>query len=117
MKPTISLFWSQIDCEKPNVCYVQARYGGGPIVAQLHLSVDEQAGWIGSLFVQEHARKKGLASLLIERACAISRAYKFESVGLSVHKDNKAAKSLYRKLGFVGFMDGHEGYQQLIKIL
>jgi GNAT superfamily N-acetyltransferase len=117
MKPLITLLWSQIDCEKPNAVYIHARFKSGGVAAQLRLEVSEKAGWVGALFVEENHRKKGLASLLLYRAFAICKRLGFETIGLVVHNDNQDARRLYRKLGFVGFTDGHEGYQQFIKVL
>lgn len=116
MKPKISLFWSQIDVEKPNCVYIQARYEG-PVVAQLRLDVNDGAGWIGALYIQEACRGKGLGSLLVQRACSICKNLKFESVGLTVHEDNEKARKLYRHLGFVAFTSGYDKYQQFIKLL
>lgn len=116
-RPIISLFWSQIDTEQPNAVYVQARYRDGGTVAQLRLEVSDKAGWIGSLFVGPGYRKRGLASLLLGRAFGICRQMGFESVGLTVAHKNDDAKRLYKKMGFVGFTDGYEGYQQLVKPL
>ncbi|MET4106043.1 GNAT family N-acetyltransferase [Hymenobacter sp. UYP22] len=117
MKPVISLFWSQIDVDKPNTVYIQARFPGGATVAQLCLDVEDSAGWIRAVYVQEAYQGRGLGSLLLGRAFAVCRALHFESVGLTVHHENRKARTLYQRLGFMRFLDGHENYQQYIKPL
>lgn len=116
MKPHISLFWSQIDVDKPNTVYIQALYNK-KVAAQLRLSVDGKAGWIGALYVQPEYRNKGLGNLLLYRAFAICRAYGFQSVGLTVHDDNKQAQELYKKHGFIPYREGYEHYQEYVKQL
>jgi ribosomal protein S18 acetylase RimI-like enzyme len=116
-KPIISLFWSQIDAEKPNAVYIHARYQSGGVVGQLRLETNDKAGWIGSLFVNPEHRGKGLATLLINYAFAICRRFEFESVGLNVKHENTNAQRLYKSLGFVGFTDSYDGYQQYVKVL
>jgi ribosomal protein S18 acetylase RimI-like enzyme len=117
MKPTISLFWSQIDCDKPNAVYIQARYGSGRVIAQLKIDIHESAAWIASIYIQPEYRNRGLGSLLIGRAFSVCKRMNLESVGLTVRKENESAERLYRRLGFVSHVDGYEGYNQLVKTI
>jgi len=117
MKPIISLFWSQIDVAEPNICYIQARYPGGTTVAQLRLDVDDEAGWIAGIYVQPSSQGKGLGSLLLEYAFAVCRQRGFALVGLSVHHENVRAQQLYKRLGFITYLQGYENCQQYIKVL
>lgn len=117
MKPILSVFWSQIDVAEPNICYIQARYGSGSPVAQLRLDVDDEAGWIGGIYVQPSYQGRGLGSLLLQYAFAICRQRGFACVGLSVSHENVRAQQLYKRLGFITYLQGHEGCQQYIKVL
>lgn len=81
------------------------------------LRLDPKDGYILSAFVQEAHRGAGIGSALIERACALCRERSHEVIGLSVADDNPRARELYRRLGFIKYASGHEGYTQFIKVL
>lgn len=81
------------------------------------LRLDPKDGYILSIFVEEQSRGWGIGSKLIERACEICKERGHEVIGLSVADDNPRARQLYRRLGFIKYASGHEGYTQFIKVL
>jgi ribosomal protein S18 acetylase RimI-like enzyme len=74
-------------------------------------------GYIMSIFVIEEARGKGMGTQLVQMACSVLHESGRKTVGLSVHKDNEAARRLYERLGFLPYMPGHDDYTQFIKVL
>jgi ribosomal protein S18 acetylase RimI-like enzyme len=57
-------------------------------------------GSIEILAVEEHYRRKGIATLLLERLLSAFRKRGIDTATLSVPADEKGAKQLYDKLGF-----------------
>lgn len=74
-------------------------------------------GFIRSVFVAEERRGCRVGTLLLEAACEWCRRNNRESVGLSVADNNPRARQLYRRLGFIKYVAGLEGYTQFIKPL
>lgn len=73
----------------------------GKVIGSCRLaSIKSDAPQIDTLFVERAYRRKGLATELISEAINWAKKAGKESVGLSVHKKNKSALALYRKLGF-----------------
>lgn len=58
-------------------------------------------GWVYDVQVVESERGNGVGEALMRFAIETSRKRGFESAGLMVRANNKAAYSLYEKLGFV----------------
>lgn len=85
----------------------------------LRMEVDKEGspGWIGPLFVAEGNRGHGLGTKLLEQAFEVARRFGFKTVGLSVKRTNEGARRLYDRLGFLPYLTGHEGYDQLVKVL
>ncbi|QNH60745.1 GNAT family N-acetyltransferase [Hymenobacter sediminicola] len=84
------------------------------IVAICRVDAD---GYIMSLWVQESHRNQGLGSQLIERACELLKGKGKQVAGLSVNDKNEGAQRLYKRLGFLPYVPGHDGYTQYIKVL
>lgn len=76
----------------------------GMILAQyydpLPISKYKRKGYISNLFIMQDYRGKGLGVKLIETAEGWLKRNKTEHITLEIHKDNKAALSLYRKVGY-----------------
>lgn len=77
----------------------------------------DPAGFILSVFVAEDCRGLGIGSTLIERAVEICKERGAETIGLWVADDNARAQQLYRRLGFLKYITGHEGHTQFVKPL
>lgn len=77
----------------------------------------DPAGFILSVFVHEDSRGWGIGAKLIERACALCAERGCESIGLSVADNNPRARQLYRRLGFIKYVEGHEGHTQFVRPL
>lgn len=56
---------------------------------------------IDSVFIEEEYRHQGIGKQVIKKALELARKKKVDSVELVVNKDNKIAKSLYKKAGFI----------------
>ena len=79
-----------------------AEDGRGRIVATCGLSpVDAQAVELRKMYVLPDARRRGLASRLLELALAFAKARGFERVELETASVLREAIALYRKAGFV----------------
>ena len=74
-------------------------------------------GFILSVLVEEARRGNKVGSLLVYAACHWCQKAGRESVGLSVSDSNPRARELYRRLGFIQYIPGHDGYTQFIKPL
>lgn len=59
-----------------------------------------EVGWIGDLFVKEEFRRRGMATKLIEKATVWLKKHRKKSIRLTVHRRNKRARRLYKKVGF-----------------
>ena len=114
---TLSELSVQIDTDKPTAIYVFAHNKGLQPVGMLRLEINEPAGWIGALFVEEPYRGKGVGKQLLNRAFDLCREMGKTMVALTVADKNEGAQRLYKSLGFAPFMAGHEGYMQYIKTL
>lgn len=108
-----------VDSDEVNVVYIYAHQAASQPVAMLRLDVDKTSspGWIGPLFVAEGQRGLGLGTALLERAFEVAQRFGLKTVGLSVKRTNEGARRLYDRLGFVPYLTGHEGHDQLIKLL
>lgn len=109
-----------IDVVEPNFIYVFAHdplnLASNP-VGFAKLSIDEPASYIHALFVEESVRGLGVGEGLLNRCFKLSRDLGKVFIGLSVKKENEGARRLYERVGFKPYLDGHEGYAQLIKQL
>jgi ribosomal protein S18 acetylase RimI-like enzyme len=88
--------------------------GPAGAIGMLRLSPD---GFIKSLFVKEEYRQGGIGTQLMEAALVWCCNNKLESVGLWVSDSNLLAQKLYRRLGFLKYVGGHEGYTQYVRPL
>jgi len=61
---------------------------------------DTKVGWIYDILVLPEHRGKGVGEALMRHALKVSRERGFAQMGLMVNAKNKAAWSLYEKLGF-----------------
>lgn len=114
----ISQITVQIDTDKPTETYYLAHTGKVAPDGMLRLGLDEEhTGWVGSVFVNEDARGKGVATALLEQVIADCRQAGKQFVSLTVADKNEGAQRLYKRLGFVPFMKGTEGYMQYLKTL
>lgn len=67
-------------------------------------SVSARRTWIlNDLFVAEHARRRGIASLLLQSAASFARADGALRLELETDRGNAAAQALYRSLGWVEY--------------
>ncbi|TGE22815.1 GNAT family N-acetyltransferase [Hymenobacter metallicola] len=107
---------SEIDSSKMLYLFAHAPSQLAP-VAMLRLDMTEPAGWISSLWVHPEHRKRGLASSLISRAVVNCKERSLQTIGLTVHNDNADARKLYERRGFLQYINSHEGYTQLVKVL
>lgn len=107
----------QIDTDKPSAIYLLMHNVEPDPIAIMRLEINEPAAWIGSLFVQEEYRGKGVGTMLIHRAIELCHEMGKKHVSLSVADKNEGAQRLYKSLGFEPFMAGHEGYMQYVKTL
>lgn len=107
----------QIDTDKPTAIYVLAHEVGPAPIGMLRLEINEPAGWVGMLFVEEAFRSKGIGKALMQRAEAICREMGKGFIALTVSDKNEGAQRLYRLLGYAPYMAGHEGYMQYIKTI
>lgn len=57
-------------------------------------------GWLSWVNVAEAYRRQGVARRMLERAIKDARKEKKTGLGLSVKKENAAARALYESLGF-----------------
>ncbi len=87
---------------RPDVEYTVAVLDSGEIVGfSLFLLEDGTCFHIGNLGVVEEQRKRGLGRLLMERMLERSRQLRASRVYLEVASHNHAARSFYKKLGFI----------------
>jgi len=61
---------------------------------------DTEIGWIYDILVLPEHRGKGIGEALMRHALKVSKERGFAQTGLMVNTKNKAAWSLYEKLGF-----------------
>ena len=61
---------------------------------------DTQIGWIYDILVLPEHRGRGVGEALLKHALKVSKEKGFAQTGLMVNAKNKAAWSLYEKLGF-----------------
>ncbi len=61
---------------------------------------DMEIGWIYDILVLPEHRGKGIGEALMRHALKVSKDRGFAQTGLMVNEKNKAAWSLYEKLGF-----------------
>ena len=64
------------------------------------LELDSKGARLHSMYVQPHARRKGLASEIIRHICTLAQHKGIERVELGVLQDNVGAVTLYEKHGF-----------------
>jgi len=60
----------------------------------------EKVGWIYDVLVLPEHRGKGIGEALMRHAVKVSREKGFDQIGLMVNAKNRAAWTLYEKLGF-----------------
>lgn len=103
--------WSETQLEdalyNDNACFIVAEDGEGGVLGYAGLNTVLDEGYINNIAVEEHARKHGVASALLDvfvRFAAINLAF----LTLEVRKSNAAAIGLYEKFGFqqVGIRKG-----------
>ena len=103
--------WSETQLEdalyNDNACFIVAEDGEGGVLGYAGLTTVLDEGYINNIAVEEHARKHGVASALLDcfvRFAAVNLAF----LTLEVRKSNAAAISLYEKFGFqqVGLRKG-----------
>lgn len=72
--------------------------------AALFCSIDqntsERYGYISNLCVTKSARRQGIASNMLHFAISAAKVDGAEQVFVHVHRANKAAQELYKKIGF-----------------
>jgi GNAT superfamily N-acetyltransferase len=109
---------TRIDSPVVGCVYFTAYAGKGRTpVAVLRLEVDEPAAFIRTVFVAKKHRGTGLGTKLLKACFRRCRKAKKRTVGLWLNDANKKAGRLYRRLGFVRYLGGHDGYTQYIKVL
>jgi GNAT superfamily N-acetyltransferase len=116
----ISEWANRIDSPVPNILYVHAHHVStiAPVgILRLEVDPNGNPGWISSIFIDEDMRRKGLAKALLERAFEAARRCELKTVGLSVSRTNYGARQLYDSLGFLPYLTGHDGFDQMIKVL
>lgn len=59
-----------------------------------------EIGWIGEIFVKEKFRRRGVATKLIKKATIYLRGLRKKFARLAVHRLNKRAQRLYKKVDF-----------------
>jgi ribosomal protein S18 acetylase RimI-like enzyme len=82
------------DADSPPAGVVQLRFRYGIWRAGMECLIED-------VFVQDHARGRGLASALLELATDRARARECRIMELDVHEDNVAGLALYERFGFV----------------
>lgn len=87
------------------------------------LNTEKKQGWVLSLGVHSNARGKGIGKQLMEGLIEVLKTKNTKEIGLTVYPDNKAAISIYKKLGFEGdevldnyFLDHEDRIVMLLKI-
>ena len=70
-------------------------------VGDIESVTGESQGWIFDLSVDPKYRRRGIARKLVERFTEFVKQAGYKFIGLLVTSSNKAAVSLYEKLGFV----------------
>lgn len=86
------------------------------LVGVLTLSLSEPAGFVRSLYVESHARGKGVGYRLLSRALALCHEHGRTGLALSVKDTNEAAQRLYKKMDFLPHAWGNEGYTKYIHL-
>lgn len=79
---------------------VFAAEDGGELVGYMVCRIDEPCLWVEHLYVREAYRRKGVASLLFERAEALSRAMGEDTVYTFVHPNNTGMIEFLRSKGY-----------------
>lgn len=64
-------------------------------------SASWDSGWLLSLLVSMHHRKKGVGTALVNQLLKIANSASLGKIYLTVAPDNGAAISLYERLGFI----------------
>jgi [ribosomal protein S18]-alanine N-acetyltransferase len=123
---SLSSYRYEIMHSKISRCWVvEANQTHSPIIAAVmvfyHI-VDEVH--IATIAVDEHFRRSGIASSLIDELLGYSRLHKAQRVFLEVRQSNLAAQALYLKHGFVFngirkgyYSDNHEDALLMERIL
>ena len=73
---------------------------GGKVVGSIMAGYDGHRGWIYSLAVRPHCRRRGLGSRLVRHAEEHLKALGCPKINLQILQGNEAAVSFYRKLGY-----------------
>jgi GNAT superfamily N-acetyltransferase len=99
----------------PGAAFLLAGAADGPAVAVAQLRfrravwVEGLDGELEDLFVQEHARGRGLGALLLDAALEHARAVGGRRLKLDANAANVPAQALYRSRGFASAgADGHD---------
>ena len=102
-KACFSTPWSETQLEdalyNDNACFIVAEDGEGGVLGYAGLTTVLDEGYINNIAVEEHARKHGVASALLDvfvRFAAVNLAF----LTLEVRKSNAPAIALYEKFGF-----------------
>jgi ribosomal protein S18 acetylase RimI-like enzyme len=105
-----------VKVEESTTLYLHAFSETGLNEVQALCRIDPD-GYILSLWVRPDLRGKGIGSQLLEQACRVLKEQGKQTVGLSVHDQNEGAQRLYKRLGFLPYMPGHDNYTQYVKVL
>ena len=76
------------------------RFLAGFLYGTTYGNKKEGRGYVEVLFISRKFRRKGIASLLINRFITILKQKGYKRIQLSVNTQNKGAIKLYEKLGF-----------------
>ncbi|MEA2102479.1 MAG: ribosomal protein S18-alanine N-acetyltransferase [Thermodesulfobacteriota bacterium] len=82
-------------------CYNLCAYLGDCLAGYCFASAGNDMLHILNLAVRGEYRRKGVASMLIEKMCAFAGIKALDRVFLEVRKGNAGAQSLYTSLGFI----------------
>jgi len=97
----------------PNTEFLLADAGGPPSgVCQLRYRHSVWTGtpdcWLEDLFVEEHARGRGVGRALVDAALDAARARGAERIELDTNETNLGAIALYERAGFSASSKTHE---------
>jgi ribosomal protein S18 acetylase RimI-like enzyme len=88
------------------VCQLRYRYA---------IWTDSQDCWLEDIYVEEHARGRGLGRELVEAAFERARERGCARMELDVNEANAGAVKLYESLGFTGWSDPPGGRNLLMR--
>ncbi|HZR93646.1 MAG TPA: GNAT family N-acetyltransferase [Gaiellaceae bacterium] len=80
-----------------------AEEDGGPVgYAALDFG-DRRIAWLVGIYVRPSARRRGVGRRLLAGVASAAREHGYAHLGLDVLTENRAARTLYERLGFVEF--------------